>query len=177
MTALLISLSILLGLLLLLLWLPLQLKVDTRRALYLAQYGPWLRARASPDPDSLLRLQLRLFHWKKEWSPMDLQKSTAGPGRETSRKPGPDRKKQIGKRTSATIRPARILGLLKSFRIREFQWELDTGHPAFNAQLFPAFYLAGQLWGTTHLNFEGRNSLVLHLENRPIRMLIAWLRS
>lgn len=167
MTAFLIVLGILAALLALLLWLPVGLEINTPKKVYSAYYGPWLKANVLPDPDEVLVVQLKVLFWKHQWSLFELRSK-----QKTTREKKKPRSSRWDKRTFS---PAKIRRLIQSFRVEEFRWELDTGDPVLNAKLYPAFFLSGYRWGATEVNFEGRNSLVLHIVNRPIRMVTAWI--
>ena len=173
MTVFLIILGILLAITALLLWFPIGLQINTRKSLYCVNYGPLIQARLIPDPEELLLIQMKVLFWKRHWSVLDVrtkQEKTKKP-----EKPETKNKTRFSHLGESSFSPSKIRRLLRTFRIREFHWELDTGSPVLNAKLFPVFFLSDYRWGGTDLNFEGRNSLALRIENRPIRILTAWI--
>ena len=173
MTAFLIILGTLLGIIALLLWLPIGLQINTRRSLYCVHYGPLIQARLIPDPEELLLIQLKVLFWKRKWSVLEAR--TKQEAAKKLEKPETKKKTRFSPSGKSSFSPSKIRRLLRTFRIREFHWELDTGSPVLNAKLYPVFYFSGYRWGGTDLNFEGRNSLALRVENRPIRILTAWI--
>lgn len=174
MSAILIITGILLVILVMLLWLPIGLYINTRKSHYLLKYGPLVQARFVPDPREILLIHLKVLFWSQKWSILDLR--TKEPRKKLKESKTKKRTHYFPMRKSA-FSPSKIRRLLRSFRIREFHWELDTGNPVLNAKLYPLFYFTGLRCSGTDLNFEGRNSLVCRVENRPIRILTAWIHS
>lgn len=64
-----------------------------------------------------------------------------------------------------------VIRLLRTFKIKHFYVDLDTGDCITNAKLYPVFALLNQYNDNFRLNFEGRNHLLLYMHNRPIRIL------
>lgn len=69
-----------------------------------------------------------------------------------------------------------MLNVLGSFKIRRFVLDLDTGYPVANAICYPLFSRMRAPGRELTVNWIGRRELDLVVVNRPIRMLIAWLK-
>ncbi|WP_372794506.1 hypothetical protein [Lutibacter sp.] len=82
-------------------------------------------------------------------------------------------KKKIVKnnKTNKKIDFKKGLQILKSFKIKRFNLEIDTGDYTLNAKLYPVFVFLNYNLGHFKVNFEDRNQLVLHLQNRPINII------
>ncbi|MEJ2163676.1 MAG: hypothetical protein P8X60_10320, partial [Robiginitalea sp.] len=63
--------------------------------------------------------------------------------------------------------------LMRSFKVRRFRMEIDTGDPVLNAKLYPLFFHLERHAGSIRLNFINRNHLLLQITNRPINLLKA----
>ena len=162
----LVAIALLCGLLAYLLWMPLELQVDSSQSLVCLKVGILARASLEPEPEHGIRLHLRAAFRDFYWGPSDFRKAS---GKKTkSRQKGQRRK--IRK-----FSPQKALRLLRSFQVRHFSWDLDTGNPALNARLYPVFYLLDQTRGGFRVNFCDHNRLALRIVNRPIRVLRAVL--
>ena len=86
-------------------------------------------------------------------------------------------KKKTGKKPSRNpkFRVSQLKGLLRSFRVKAFRLELDTGDPILNARLYPLFLLMDRRMGDIHMNFMNRNHILLQITNRPINLLKAFI--
>ena len=85
------------------------------------------------------------------------------------------RKRKGGMKFRTLVRLVR--NLLKSFRIREFRIWVDTGDFVRNSQLYP---LTVASWGRKPevlINYQGKNALLLDMENRLGSVAWAFLRT
>lgn len=48
---------------------------------------------------------------------------------------------------------------------------IDTGDCIANSKLYPVFSFLSYQFGGFHVNYKGQNTLVLAVENRPIRII------
>jgi hypothetical protein len=69
----------------------------------------------------------------------------------------------------------KIIRVIKTFRVIEWQIAIDTGDHTRNAQLYPLNFLSRAL-GHLSINFRDENFLVLKISNRPWKILYAFLR-
>ena len=149
-----------------LLWMPLELQVDSAQSLVCLKVGMLARASLEPDPEQGVCLHLRAGFRDFYWGPADFRK--AGAKKSGGHKPARSRKRR-------KFTPQKALSLLRSFRVRYFSWDLDTGNPVLNARLYPVFYLLDPTQGRVRINFCDHNRLALRIANRPMRMLRAVL--
>ena len=63
------------------------------------------------------------------------------------------------------------LRIIKSFKIKRMQLNIDTGDCIMNAKLFPVFAFLNYKVGGFTINFEGRNQVALHAQSRPINII------
>lgn len=68
-----------------------------------------------------------------------------------------------------------MVKLVRSFRIKKFRMEIDTGDSVMNAKLYPMYAVFPFLNIDFGINFEGRNELALVIENRPIRIIRSFI--
>ncbi len=166
-TALIILLLLVLGVVLALLFTPFRLVIDTTRDLYRVQWGP---ARAGVHvAEDRIRYSVELPFWNREGDVEELFRSG---GRK------PHRAHALSKQQtrSSRWRPP-IKALLRTFRVRRFRWVLDTGDPLWNAWLYPLFHLFRQRGHDVSISFTGRNELELTISNNLYRLLKAVLLS
>lgn len=52
-----------------------------------------------------------------------------------------------------------------------FYLNIDTGDCISNAKLYPLFAFFNYKGGNFNINFEGKNRLALHIQNRPIKII------
>jgi hypothetical protein len=161
MTLLILSILVL-GLLAYLLLMPLELCLDSYRQRYYLRLGSLARISVEKDPVALLRLHLRVLFMNFFWRPSDLQQ-----WKRQNKKPGA--KKTGGKSRGITM--GQVQKILRSFRVKAFRIELDTGNPMLNARLFPIFYLLRKQGREVGINFLGRNQVLVRIANRPIYIL------
>ena len=69
----------------------------------------------------------------------------------------------------------KILQVVRTFKIKEFVLNIDTGNCITNAKLYPLLSIAHLCKGQFNINFQGQNQLILQIENRPVRILKAFI--
>lgn len=155
---------LLFSLLLYVLFMPIDIVVNTLGNQYYVRMGILARAMVEGDETYLFRIQLRTFFMRFYFYPLKKRKKKEKKSTTVSRK---RRMKisdlQLGWR------------LLKSFQIKRFKLNLDTGNVITNAKIYPVFALLNYRGGNFGINFIGENQLVLHLQNRPIRILKSFI--
>lgn len=75
------------------------------------------------------------------------------------------------------MRIQKIVRMLRSFKVKRFMIDIDTGNCITNAKLFPIFGFLNYQIGIFNINFEGRNRMALHLENRPIYIIRSFIKT
>lgn len=143
-----------------LLLMPLLLLGDTATRTLEFRAGHLVWARLEEDPEELLRLHLHVPFANYYWRPTDLARWHRKPKKVRNRRAGTDRKKHIN-----------WLRVLKTFRVRYFSWDLDTGDPVWNAKLYPVAFLLQYQGIGVRVNFWQQNRLAFRISNQPIRLL------
>ncbi len=162
MVVLIVILALFAGLILYLLFMPLELLADSAERLLSLRIGGLAKASVEEDPAEGIRLHLKALFMNFYWRPSDFRKRRAS------------QKTKEKKRKSAKRNFKPNWGkLLRSFRIKAFRLDMDTGDVLLNAKLFPLFALLDHRMGGFGINFQDYNRLYLRMENRPIRLLTA----
>jgi hypothetical protein len=152
--------------LLLLLLSPFSMVVDTRIP---AATFKWQNiGRAVIWYDEEWRLYIQLFFYSKIISIRQLKNNSS------KKKSAPKKKKRIKKRSNF-LQICRLIRVLNSFRVTEWELAIDTGDYTCNAQLYPLNFIP---YAFEHLqiNFTGDNYLLLKIRNRPVNILVAYFR-
>lgn len=115
-------------------------------------------------------LELRIAWWKRRYDITDMAGTGNSLTEHKSRAGAPRRKIKIDM--------AAIKRVVRSFRISRCRIEIDTGDMPLNGCLFPLFY-AFRYWSGREvgINFCGRNTIILRIENTLARMLWAYIKS
>ena len=164
-------LVILLFILLLLLYilvLPIVLYIDTKRDQYYIQLKGIAKANVVSNEDDILKVNLKVLFMSFHFYPF--RKSE-----DSKKKVKKDKPKTNKKRRKFSVKTG--LKLLKSFKIKQFFINIDTGDCIENAKLFPLFALLNYKFGGFKINFNGENQLLLHIENRLIRIIKSFINS
>jgi hypothetical protein len=147
-----------------LLWLPLEVLIDTQQEVYAAQWRGVARFRAAPGLPQW-RWFLRIFFWEFE---MRRGKKAAPRARAVEvRKPRRRRPRLSWRLVRALLRHG-----LRAVRIRRFRVDWDTGDFALNAWLYPLFRRVSAGPRQLAVNFNGQQDLAIHLRTRL--GLLAW---
>lgn len=145
---------------------PLELVIDSYTGQYHLRVGFLARLSLEKDPAELLRLHLQVLFLNFYWRPSEIQAW----GRQ---------KKQSKVETKGRKKPrmtlTRVRQILGSFRVKALSLEIDTGNPVLNARLIPLSYMLGRRSGAIGINFCNRNFILLHVTNRPIKILKAFI--
>lgn len=165
-TVLLALLLLLVASLVVLLFLPLRLVVDTRSDTYRLRWGP-VHAAVYWQVDEL-RYRMHVPFYTRDGAVSELLDSDRSTPRAPARPRAPQRR--------STFWPP-VRALLRSFRVRRFRFVLDTGDPLWNAWLFPVFHQLRRHGRDLSISFTGRNELQLDISNNAYRLLKAVLLS
>ncbi len=148
-----------------LLFIPLEIYINTNSNQYYAQLKGLAKASIEQDGEEILRIRLRIPF--KDFFFYPLRKSSAPKETKAVKKKEKKKKRKIG--------PRRILRILKSFKVKQMLIDIDTGNCITNAKLYPAFALFNHYVGGFQINFVGRNQMVLLLQNRPIYIIKSFI--
>ena len=152
-------------LLIYLLFLPIDIIINTEKKLYSIKLGMLARMLVFGDKEKIIRLQLNTLFMKFNMFPVTWRSKK----REEKSKPRRHKKTRIPK--LRTIR-----SLLRSFEVKTFAADIDTGNCLINARYFPVVAFLNFYFGTNlGINFQGKNRLVLHVRNRPIYILRSFI--
>ncbi|MGB5236903.1 MAG: hypothetical protein WBN59_04660, partial [Flavobacteriaceae bacterium] len=143
------------------LFLPLDLVVNTIQNQYFIRAGVIARANFAVDENYLFRIELRTLGIPFTIYPLRKKKRKK---RET--KP---QKKETERFKWSYINTA--MRLIRSFELKRLYLKLDTGNCITNAKLYPVFAYLNYMGSDFQINFKGENQLHLHLQNRPIRLV------
>ena len=148
------------ALLLYLLFMSIDLVVDTDENQYYVSIGSLGKASIEKDEEFLIRIRLRTLFTHFDFHPLK------------KKSPPKKKKKKVQKKGKFKWSYMKMgYRFIKSFELKRFYLELDTENCITNARLYPAFALMQQIGINCNVNFRHENSLVVHLHNRPIRII------
>jgi hypothetical protein len=159
-------LGILLFICLLLLWFlisPLVLEIDSRKPAAMLKWVSIGKAIIWYEEEWWVSFRVFFFRKKIRLSSIKRtqKKTTDQPAKKTKRK------------TKGLFR--KIVRVLRTCKVEEWQLAIDTGDYALNAQIYPLNF-----WPVLHhhfgINFNDENYLYVKISNRPVRILYAYLR-
>ncbi len=161
-----ISLGVLILLVLYLLYVPVILYVNTISKEYFVRVKGLAKVSLEGDDKEFIRIKLNTLFTKFYYYPLRKDKKIKKKKKkvvETSPKKFDTQKgmKYLQKG----------IALIKTFQVKQFTLHMDTGDYVQNAKLIPVFSLMDYYIGDFKINFQDKNSLVFHLENKPIRIL------
>jgi len=161
-----VLLLIMLVLLVYLLFVKLVLEVNTSEHKVAFRIGNIISAAVDENYDVL---KLQVIWWKRkyelaEWANVGSKNEL----RSNSRN-------RVQKRK---VNTAALWRVIRSFRVRKCEVDLDTGDMPLNGVLFPIFY-GIRFWSgkKVGINFSGRNIIIIKIENTLARMLWAYIKS
>lgn len=149
-----------------LLFAPIEMGVDTKSNSYFLKYGGIFKAILMEDKEELVKVRLRMAFLNFYFYPLKeiVKKKEAGKKLPQARS---KRRKQMKIKTLGR--------LIRSFTIKQFNLNLDTGDCVRNARLYPLFVFLNRYRGGFHINYLGENSLLLRVENRPVRIIKSFI--
>lgn len=153
--------------LLVLLFMPFWLEINTINNVYEVRAGRLFIAGVNvPEegrPDVYLKLFGRKIQTKKEKKVAQAEKQKKHAGKRRRIKAPKDMNR-------------RIIAVLHSFRVKMFFIDIDTGNFIINAWLYPACYVLKQIKGANmNINFAGRSETVVLVQNTAFRIIKAFI--
>ncbi len=139
----------------------LSMVIDTSTNNYFIELKGIFKISAESDKSEILKLRTQIFFLNFNFYPLRPNKKE---------KPKKNKRKS---RLPLTLKQG--YRILKTFRIKSFYLDLDTGDCITNARLYPVFALLNYKTGNFNINFNGRNKLVLHIKNRPIYIIKSFI--
>lgn len=148
------------------LFIPIIIFIDTNTNQYYIHLKSLAKISIEGNEESLIKIKLKLFFLNFNFFPLKKNKKH-------SKKEHPkERKSKTGRNRIGT---KTYIRLLKTFKVKHFFLNIDTGDCICNAKLYPVFALLNYRIGHFKINFIGNNQLILHLENRPIYILKSFI--
>ncbi|WP_299113919.1 hypothetical protein [uncultured Winogradskyella sp.] len=141
-----------------LLLMPIIIVIDTISGKYYIQLKGLAKASIVYDEKEILKIKLRAFFLNFNFYPFRVRLSP-----KQSKKPKKSMDFRIG------------LKIIKSFKVKQFYLNLDTGNCITNAKLYPFFAFLNYYKGGYNINFTGQNTLQITIENRPIRIIKSFI--
>ena len=142
---------------------PIILWVDTYKKQYFIQLKGIAKASLEPMKEEVFRLKLNVLFFNYYLYPLKY-KFQNNKNKKTER---------VIKNRSIEFK--KIVRVLNSFKIKKMLVNIDTGDWTLNAKLYPLFYFSNYGKGNFRINFQGRNQLVLHIQNRPIDIIKSYI--
>ena len=81
------------------------------------------------------------------------------------------KKKKEGARFSLKSMATKSRMLIRTFHVRKFYCDLDSGNFLLNSWLYPAFHFIDPAHHHWNVNFNGRTSVALTIENNLLRIM------
>jgi len=144
---------------------PMVLYINTITNQYYLQLKGLARASIEGDKEELIRIRLKVFFLNFNFYPFK------GTDRSKEKKPTTSK----SKKRKRPMDVKRVRRILRTFTVKEFLLDFDSGNCITNAKLYPVFVFLNYQLGGFHINFQGRNRLVLQLQNRPIHILKSFI--
>jgi hypothetical protein len=152
-----------------LLWAPFFIEIDSEAGIYRVRFHRLAVARVWIKEDSIW-LQWKIAAWGKTIDLLD-------PGEVKPPVKHAKRRKRRTEKRKRAIPWRKIKAVFQSFRVKKFEFDIDTGDIPANGILYPV------VWGLSRwsgrklsVNFEDRNEMVLMVKNNFARVIWAfWL--
>ena len=165
MSSLTIFLSLLILVVIYLLLVPIILFINTQTNEYYIQLRGLAKASIQTDKKEILKVKIKVLFMNYNFYPLKRKK--------TSTKSKKIKKYNNGRKK---FEFRKYLRMLRTFKIKRLFINIDTGDCISNAKLFPLFTFLNQTKGNFKVNFEGRNQMVLHMQNRPINIIKSFIQ-
>jgi len=144
---------------------PIIVCIDTSSNQYYLQLQGLIKANLEKHDTEIFRIRLNVLFMKFYIYP--LKKKRINKQKKSNKEHLSKHKKHISF--------SRSFKILRTFKIKQFFIDMDTGNCILNAKLYPLFALLNYNTGNFHINFQGRNQLVLIVKNRPIDIIKSFI--
>ncbi len=147
-----------------LLFIPLQLYINTATNDYFIRVGHLARGFLEADDKEIIQFRIRVIGYQFYLYPLRMK----SPGK---------KKKKIPKKTTRRrkFEARKLVRILMAFKINRFDLSIDTGNYVTNAQLYPFFGFVNHHFAKCQINFEGINYLIFDVRSRPFTVLKAFI--
>ncbi|NNF82988.1 MAG: hypothetical protein HKM99_09610 [Flavobacteriaceae bacterium] len=146
---------------------PVHLYINTPENTYQVRQGQWIKLDFKYDEEDIVLLKIRIIGIPIKPIPI-VEKIVNSKKKSKKKKENRKRSNRMGLQT--------MYDMVRSFHINTFYVDLDTGDPVRNAKLYPLFELLNYRYGGFHINFLGRNYLLMDMEARPISFLKVFIK-
>ena len=150
-----------------LLLIPLQLYINTSSKIYSARVGHLAKAYVEADTVEIIRIRMRVLGYQFFVYPLKKKKSARKKLKKKRKPKAPYKNLKKGGQW--------VIRFLRSFKIKEFQLNVDTGDFVRNAQLYPIFGFINHYYLPCSINFQGVNTFVLDLRSRPWNIIKSFI--
>ena len=158
-----------LGLLLSLLFTPLTVVVDTRKALYVLRLHGFCTCTLLTEGGQLTaQIKFPFYHRDIDLLQTMMQVATSP---DIRKKP----KDLTRNKPDSVIKMSKVqaINILKTFQVKEFYLNMDFGHMMLNGMLYPLFYQFQLRGYRVYVNFLNQRDLTLLIQNRLAKILWA----
>ncbi len=166
----LLALALILLCIVYLLFVPVILYIDTQNNTYFVRLKGLVRASVLADKEELVKVHFRMGPINFNFYPLRKKSKTKKKKKEI-------KKVETKPSKRFPLSYSKVKRLLKSFKLKKFYLDLDTGDFTLNAKLYPVFAFLNHYYGGFHINFQGNNRVVLCLQNRPINIIKVFINS
>lgn len=151
---------------------PFVVEIDSVRELYQLRMHRLASARLHLRESSLM-LNMNIAGWKKEVDLLQQKQKGKMDSAETTRK-----RTEKSRKRKSKMSMKKIWAVLRTFRVRTFFVNVDTGDMPTNGILFPVLY-GLSVWSRRefHINFVNQNVIRLEVRNSVARVLWAYLKT
>lgn len=146
-----------------LLIMPIILFVDTASNKYYVQFKGLAKASFESQKEDIFRVKLTILFFKFYFYPLKNNNFF-----KTKKS-----KMRNSKKSNMSIKKG--LRILRSFKVKKIFVNIDTGDCILNAKIYPFFSFLKHHTGNFNINFNGKNKLVLHIQNRPINIIKSFI--
>lgn len=144
------------------LFMPVVLCIDTIKNQYYVHLKGLAKACIEGDKEKVLKISVKVLFCNFQFFP--LTKHTMASKNKNSQK-------SKSKKNKKKFPISTVLRVLRSFKVKRFLLNIDTGHCIYNAKLYPIFALLNTKFSRFNINFDGKNQMVICLKNRPIYII------
>lgn len=159
-----ICIGLLLLLIIVLLFLPFRIWIDTRQDTFIkVSLGNIAYGSGEVSAEGWL-IHVQIIGFKKSINLAEIKSK-------------PAKKKQVKKQKKRPKFFPSPIRFIQAFRLQQFEWRLDTGDFLQNAQLYPIFQVLSHGPVVLSINFNGQNALILTTYTRLIYLSTAFIKS
>jgi hypothetical protein len=150
---------------------PIRLNVDSSKNKYLIIWSGLGSLTLIPAKEEWF-LNLKIGFWKKKFFLSGILEKMMKRKKKELKPNGKKKRKKYGFLNSLK----KVQQVLKTFEIKICKIDFDTDDYYWNALLIPALQMVNK--GSRYrvaINFEGKNNILLNIENRPIKIIYSIL--